>query len=207
MFQPIASGTPVRGECEWIDGKDIVAVPNVYLPDFASDPREALLRFGSQSQRARAPWFTEIKPLERCMVLPDVVTGIPSERHDAKLDYRALVASPAPMALLDGTSAHFHASDQTYWHVHIDNALGKNREGDATGVAMGRITDSYEERYYDKVREREYKRVVRTFEVPLAAQVIAHAVDQILFGRARALRFAAKAAARVQHHQLLGRWV
>lgn len=165
----------------WIEGKDIVAIPNVYLPDFLADPRDALLKFGCLPQRARAPWFTRIEPVDKCMVLPDMVSGPASERHDAKLDYRALVASPRATALLDGISPHFHASDAAYWHVHIDNALGKKREGDSAGIALGRISHSYEERATDHVG-REYRRVVRTFEIPLAAQVIAPIGDQIYLG-------------------------
>jgi hypothetical protein len=85
------------------------------------------------------------------MVLPDVVCGPASERHDQKLDYRALVASPKLTALLDGISPHFHASDEAYWHLAFDLSLGKKRQGDSAGVAMGRISHSCEERASDRV--------------------------------------------------------
>jgi hypothetical protein len=165
----------------WIDAADCVAVPAVYLPDFRSDPREALLKFGSLPQRARAPWFTQVGPIDECMLLPDVVCGPRSERHDVKLEYRSLVATTDETGLLDGISPHFHAADHAYWHVHIDNALGKRREGDSAGIAMGRVSHSYAERSVDDLR-REYVRIVRTFEVPLVAQVIAPVGDQIYLG-------------------------
>ncbi len=171
-------GIDASVEFVWIEGQDVVAVPNVYLPDFLANPRDALLKYGSQPQRSRAPWFTQVGPIDDCMILPDQVVGPRAERHDAKLDYRSLVAGPGETQLLEGLSEFFAATDEGYWHVHIDNALGKKRQGDSAGVALGRITTEYAERSIDDLR-REYVRYVKTYEVPLAAQVIAPVGDQI----------------------------
>ena len=51
-----ANPDPNAEDFIWIDAKDCVPVPNVYLPDFLADPRDALLKYGCQPQRARAPW-------------------------------------------------------------------------------------------------------------------------------------------------------
>src|SRR5262245_45521200 len=127
---PDSTSPPTTDEPVEIEstGRDIVPVPNIYLPDFLTDPRDALLKYGCRPQRARAPWFTQVGPINECMTLPDLICAPKSERHDAKLEFRALVATPDETTLLDGISPHFSARDRGYWHVHIDNALGKNRE-------------------------------------------------------------------------------
>ena len=112
------------------------------------------------------------------MILPDRVSGPAAELADSKVKYFHLVAAPDELTLLNGIDPHFYAVDEGYWHVHIDNALGKKREGDSAGIAMGRIGVSYEERAVDDVR-REYLRIVNTYEVPLVAQMKAQVGDQI----------------------------
>jgi hypothetical protein len=153
-------------------------VPALYYSEFRRDPRDSLLKYGAHPQRARMPWFTRVEPIEECMCLPDRVTGPAAELADAKIRYHTLVAAPDAMTLLNGIDQHFYSVDDGYWHVHIDNALGKNREGDAAGIAMGRIAYEYEERAVDDLR-REYLRIVKTYDVPLAAQIIAQPGDQI----------------------------
>ena len=162
----------------WVDGRDVIPVPVLYFSEFRRDPRDSLLKYGAHPQRARMPWFTRVEPIEDCMVLPDRVSGATAELADAKIRYHSLVAAPDAMTLLNGIDPHFYAVDNGYWHVHIDNALGKHRRGDSAGIAMGRIAHSYEERAIDDLR-REYVRVVKTYEVPLAAQIIAQPGDQI----------------------------
>jgi hypothetical protein len=38
VAEPISE--PINADCEWIQGKDVVAVPSLYLPEFLSDPRD-----------------------------------------------------------------------------------------------------------------------------------------------------------------------
>ena len=162
----------------WVDGRDVIPVPSLYYSEFRRDPRDSLLKFGAHPQRARAPWFTRVEPIEECMVLPDRVSGPTAEIADAKIKYMHLVAAPDELTLLNGIDPHFYSVDEGYWHVHIDNALGKDRRGDSAGIAMGRIVASYEERAVDDLR-RDYTRIVNTYEVPLAAQMKALVGDQI----------------------------
>jgi hypothetical protein len=170
--------TTAREEAVWIDAKDCIAVPSLYWADFARDPRDALLKFGAHPQRARTPWFTRVGPIDECMILPDRVSGPTAELADSKIKYFHLIAAPDELSLLNGIDPHFYAVDEGYWHVYIDNALGKKREGDSAGIAMGRIGVSYEERAVDDLR-REYVRIVNTYEVPLVAQMVAPVGDQI----------------------------
>jgi hypothetical protein len=156
----------------------VIAVPSLYYSEFRRDPRDSLLKFGAFPQRARAPWFTRVEPIEECMILPDRVSGPTSELADSKVKYFALIGAPDELTLLNGIDPHFYAVDEGFWHVHVDNALGKKREGDSAGIAMGRIVSSYEERAVDDLR-RDYLRIVNTYEVPLAAQIVAPVGDQI----------------------------
>lgn len=80
--------------------------------------------------------------------------------------------------MLEGLSPYFRSADDSYWHVSIDFALMKNRHGDAAGIAMGRIGQTYEEAGRGSAL-RPYSRIVRTYEVPLVAQIIAPLGDQI----------------------------
>ncbi len=171
-------GPPNDEEVTWIDGRDVIPVPSLYYSEFRRDPRDSLLKFGAHPQRARAPWFTRVEPITECMVLPDRVSGPTAELADGKLKYFHLVAAPDELTLLNGIDPHFYAVDEGYWHVHVDNALGKKREGDSAGIAMGRIASAYEERAVDDLR-REYLRIVNSYEVPLVAQIVAPVGDQI----------------------------
>jgi hypothetical protein len=165
-------------EVAWVDGRDVIPVPSLYYSEFRRDPRDSLLKFGAHPQRARAPWFTRVEPIEECMILPDRVSGPTAELADSKVKYFHLVAAPDELTLLNGIDPHFYAVDEGYWHVHIDNALGKDRRGDSAGIAMGRIAQSYEERAVDDLR-RDYIRIVNSYEVPLVAQMKAPVGDQI----------------------------
>jgi hypothetical protein len=69
----VANPEADREDAIWVEGRDVIAVPLVYQADFQRDPRDALLRYGAFPQRARAPWFTNVKPIEECMILPDQV--------------------------------------------------------------------------------------------------------------------------------------
>jgi hypothetical protein len=175
---PNGEQPPNEEEATWIDGRDVIPVPSLYFAEFRRDPRDSLLKFGGLPQRSRAPWFTRVEPIEECMVLPDRVSGPTAELADARIKYFSLVGAPDELTLLNGIDPHFYAVDEGYWHVHIDNALGKNREGDSAGIAMGRISHSYEERALDALR-RDYIRIVNTYEVPLVAQIVAPPSDQI----------------------------
>ena len=150
--------------------------------------------------------FTRVEgPIKECMTLLDVC-GSTAELADAKIKYFHLVAAPDELTLLNGIDPHFYAVDEGYWHVHIDNALGKDRRGDSAGIAIGRIAQSYEERAVDDLR-RDYLRIVNTYEVPLAAADEGAGRRSDLHQRDHPVRAAAQAAARLQHHVVLRRRV
>lgn len=161
-----------------IEGKDVIAIPQAYLSEFRKDPVDSLLKYGSLPQRARAPWFTDTAAIDRALVLPDQITGPGAVAPDPKVDHRSLVGSTDDFALLNGINPHFRSGDQGYWHVHVDLALNKKRHGDAAGIAMGRIAESYIEKSKNPLMEA-YERVVRSFEVPLVAQIVAPTGGQI----------------------------
>jgi hypothetical protein len=165
----------------YVEGKDVIAVPMAYHDEFIRDPIDALLKYGSLPQRAHAPWFTDVDAIDEMLQLPDMITGKGAVRLDAEATSLSLEAAPAEMSLLDGISEHFWAPDDSFWHVHVDLAQHKNRHGDAAGIAMGRIAHAYEEHVKDPVM-RDYERVVRSYEVPFAAQVVAPVGDQIYIG-------------------------
>jgi hypothetical protein len=142
---------------------------------------DSLLKYGSAPQRARAPWFTDVAAIIEAMLLPDQVVGPRSEQTDPKLDSRSLVGGRDEYSLIEGISPHFYAADAGYWHVHVDLALNKKRHGDAAGIAMGRIGSYFEELSRDPLMNT-YTRIVRHFEVPLVAQIIAPVGDQIYIG-------------------------
>lgn len=143
-----------------------------------------MLQYGSKPQRARLPWFTDVKAIDDALRLPDLVCGQTAERQIIRLsqrEYYALVAaSPSqyPTHLIDGISPQFVSTDDGYWHVHVDLAANKKRQGDAAGIAMGRISAEYEERVQDPLMG-SYLRLVRAYEVPLVAQIIAPVNDQV----------------------------
>jgi len=161
-----------------LDGTDIVPIPTAYLSDFRADPLSALLRFGCMAQRSRAPWFTDTKGIDECLILPDMICGPTAERVDGLIDYRALVASRNEFQMLEGISPLLRPLDESYWHVHVDLALNKKRHGDAAGLAMGRIVESNVERS-NSDRLQGYERVVNRYEIPLVAQIVAPSGDQI----------------------------
>lgn len=161
-----------------IRGKDVIAIPMGYFEEFRRDPLDALIKYGSQPMRSAAPWFTQVKPIDDAMRLPDQVTGPGSVSVNPKMDFRSLEASPEEGRLLSGIAPGFQAWDDGFWHVHVDLALNKKRHGDAAGFAMGRITDSYREKALDPL-QNAYERIVRHFEVPLVAQIVAPPGDQI----------------------------
>lgn len=166
---------------EYIEGKDVIAVPASYIDEFRRDPVDSLLKYGSLPQRAHAPWFTDVDAIDEMLQLPDMVTGAKATKLDPKSESLSLVADRHELTLLDGLSPHFFAPDDAFWHVHVDLALNKARHGDAAGIAMGRIAHSYTEtsRTPDMAN---YERVVATYEVPLAAQIVAPIGDQIYIG-------------------------
>jgi hypothetical protein len=149
-----------------------------YYADFVRDPIEGLLRFGSVPQRARAPWFTNTNAIDQALRLPDQIVGPQAVKLDPTSEHMSLEAAAQEFRLLGGLSPHFHATDESFWHVHVDLALHKARHGDAAGFAMGRIGQSYVEHAQDPLQQY-YERVVRTFDVPLAAQIVAPPGDQI----------------------------
>lgn len=137
-----------------------------------------MIKFGSTPQRAHAPWFTNVQHITRALVLPDVVTGPSSiPPTNSTLDYRSLEGSPDEFGLLDGISPHFRSNDNAYFHCHVDLALNRKR-GDAAGIAMGREIGSWVESGTDGLGVG-YQRIVRSYEVPLVAQIRAHSGDQI----------------------------
>jgi hypothetical protein len=173
----------------FVEGLDVIPIPVGYFREFRSDPLDALLKYGSLPMRARAPWFTNLKTIQTSLVLPDLVCGPKAELFDPTVGHRALIGAPyrendpgSATILLDGLAPNFVATDDGYWHVHLDLGLGKKRQGDAAGIAMGRITESYEERMLDPASGNEYKRAMRTYEVPLVAQILAPVSDQIYLG-------------------------
>jgi hypothetical protein len=156
-----------------------------YFREFKSDPLDSILKYGSLPQRSRSPWFTDLRAVESVLSLPDQVCGPRSERTDPLQPARSLVGAAykesepgSERSILDGLSPNFYCQDQYYWHVHIDLGLGKKRQGDAAGIAMGRIAESYAETGVGHDMRR-YQRIVRTYEVPLAAEIVAPVGDQI----------------------------
>ena len=167
-----------------VEGKDIIPIPMSYYDEFRRDPIDSLLKFGSLPQRSRAPWFTNVQTIEDALVLPDVVTGTSSVRTDPRHDYNSIEAQPVtrnPDALIDGLDPGFVSRDPSYWHVHVDLALNKKRHGDAAGIAMGRISHSYVERNRDSTSQ-VVERIVRSYDIPLVAQIVAPVGDQIYIG-------------------------
>lgn len=114
-------------------------------------------------------------------MLPDVVCGPGAVRASEKTDHLSLVAGTDEFALLSGLSPHWRSADDSYWHVHVDLALNKRRAGDAAGIAMGREVGQWVESGNDGLGVT-YERVVRQFEIPLAAQILAPTGDQIYIG-------------------------
>jgi hypothetical protein len=164
-----------------LEGRNVVAIPMTYYSDYRRDPIGAHLSFGTTPQRARLPWFTDTAKLDAALRLPDMVVGDGAEEQTIKatgIKYRAMVASPGQYGMLSALPSTFHATDDGYWHVHVDLAANKNRSGDAAGIALGRITGEFEERSNDPLMGG-YTRIVRIYEVPLAAQIIAPEGDQI----------------------------
>lgn len=174
-------------------GPTVVAVPTSYRPEFLRDAAGALLQYGSLPQRARMPFFTNAHDIDRALVLPDVVTGPRAAAlTTAEPDARTLVADRDVRALIDGLAPTFHAPpDGSFWHLSADLALNTKRHGDRAGVALGRIARSEIEWTEDPFGQR-YERVVRTFEVPLVAQIAAPPGDQIYLGAITRLVLALK---------------
>ena len=171
-----------------IEGRDVIAVPMTYYDEFRRDPIDSLLKYGSMPQRARAPWFTDVEIIKRSLYLPSQVTGPRSEeqilknaREDEAPNYRALVAAPDELALLDGISSTFADATGSYWHAHVDLALNKKRHGDAAGIAVGRISGEWEEVATDPLLGK-YRRVVKSYEIPLVAQILAPMGGQVYIG-------------------------
>lgn len=115
------------------------------------------------------------------MVLPDQVAGPRAEQVDPKVDGKSLVASPDEYSLIEGLSPYFHATNAAYYHVHVDLALNRKRHGDAAGIAMGRVVSYFKEVSQDPLMNN-YERIVRHFEVPLVAQIVAPVGGQIYIG-------------------------
>lgn len=162
-------------------GQNVIAIPDQYLSDFHRDASSALLQFGSTPQRAKQPWFGDAQAIDAVQLFPDQVCGPRSElvsRTDPPA--RCLVADKDVRALIDGLSSTFWPSpaDTSFWHVHVDLALNSDRTGDRAGIAMGRIAHVELETGTDALG-RAYERVLRTFEVPLAAQIAAPRGSQI----------------------------
>lgn len=164
-----------------IEGRDVIPIPIAYWDEFRRDPVDALIKFGSAPQRSRAPWFTNVETIERSLVLPDVVSGAASVTPTPTLDYKALEGSPDEFHLLNGISPHFQSTDDSMWHIHVDLALNKKRHGDAAGIAMGRVAGQWAERARDPL-QKTYERIVRIYEIPLVAQIVAPSGDQIYIG-------------------------
>jgi hypothetical protein len=164
-----------------IEGKDLIVVPMSYYDEFRRDPLDSMLKYGSLPQRARAPWFTDPGVIDRALMLPDQVVGPRSEQIDPKIASRSLVAASDEYSLIGGIAEYFRSVDNGYWHVHVDLALNKKRHGDAAGIAMGRIVSYAEETSTDPLMN-SYTRIVRGYEVPLVAQIVAPAGGQIYIG-------------------------
>lgn len=165
-------------------GANVIAVPTQYHPEFRRDPQGAMLHFGSQPQRARMPYFSDATAITDAMVLPDQVCGPRSRAVDlTDPPSRCLVADRDVRSLMDGLADTFMApvADESFWHVHVDGALNTDGSGDRAGFAMGRIAHIEVERGED-ILEQRYERVVRTFEIPLAAQIAAPPGSQIQLG-------------------------
>lgn len=159
----------------------IIAIPMGYLAEFRRNPADAMIRYGSEPQRAHSPWFTNVSAIDRAMCLPDQVCGPRAELLDPENEWRSVVAGKDIERMLEALSPHFRSADDSLWHVHVDFALNKDRHGDAAGLAMARISDSYEERG-SSPGMRGYVRMVRTYDVPLVMQLIAPLSDQIYLG-------------------------
>ncbi len=170
------------------DKGTVIAVPALYLSDFRKDPAGSLLQFGSLPQRARMPYFTNVKAIDAALSLPDVVTGSASRLmytpDDNQPPARTLVADPGKRSLIDGLADTFRAPDDgSYWHVAFDLALNTKRHGDRAGFALGRIGRSWiETEPSPQNPDVNIQRVVRVFEVPLVAQVAAPVGEQIYLG-------------------------
>lgn len=166
----------------------VIAVPKLYQSDFQKDPAGSLLQFGSLPQRARMPYFTNVAKIDEALTLPDVVCGPTATRLYTPKDGRpaalSLVADPGPRSLISGLSDTFRAPDDgSYWHVAFDMALHSKRHGDRAGFALGRIGRSWIERETSPDNpELSIDRIVRTFEVPLVAQIAAPIGEQIYLG-------------------------
>lgn len=108
----------------------MVPVPNAYLPDFAADPRDALMKFGSQAQRARAPWFTQVKPITEFGPLPDPnAIGVPRVRSATPSTSGIYpLLTPLPVGehtiYFTGTFDEFGTSIDTTYHVTITSKGG-----------------------------------------------------------------------------------
>lgn len=165
-------------------GANVIPVPAQYLPEFRRDPAGAMLHFGSTSQRARMPFFGDAGAITAAMVLPDQVCGPRAHSTDIAVPPTFhLVAERDVRALMDGLATTFLAppGDESYWHVHVDGALNTEGTGDRAGIAMARIAHTEVEHGENKLEQR-YERIVRTFDVPLAAQIAAPAGQQIQLG-------------------------
>ena len=157
---------------------DVIAVPTQYLAEFERDAVDALLKYGSMPQRARKPWFTDVTKIDAAMRLPDVVVGEAAEQVNPKIDYRTLIGASDAGTMLAGISETFRSDGQSIYHAHVDLSLGKKREGDAAGIAVGRISEDYIEKARDPLMNL-YERIVRAFEVPFVAQIVAPVGGQI----------------------------
>lgn len=164
-----------------VEGKDVVAIPSAYLDEFTRDPVDSLLKYGSLPQRAHAPYFTSVESIDEALQLPDMICGSGATKLDPASESMSLQAGRGEQDLLNGVSPHFWAPDDSFWHVHVDLAQHKNRHGDAAGIAVGRISHSFEERSVDP-NMRPYQRIVKSYEIPLAAQIVAPIGDQIYIG-------------------------
>ena len=169
-------------------GPEVLAVPSVYLSEFLRSPADALLQYGSAPQRAKSPFFTATGDIDAALVLPDRVTGPGSEALEQPQNSipegweapRTLIAHRDPRALMDGLDPEFYApADGSLWHVAYDLALNTRRKGDRAGFAIARIADVVVETDRDPASGSRYERVMRTFEVPLVAQIAAPVDQQI----------------------------
>lgn len=138
-------------------------------------------------QRARMPYFTNVKDIDESLVLPDMVVGRMTETfgtQDPAWPWRTLIAGRDHRSLISGISDTFFAPDDgSFWHAAFDLALNSKRHGDRAGFALGRIGRSWVERETDPLNpDQTYERVMRTFEIPLVAQIAAPVGEQIYLG-------------------------
>jgi len=131
----------------FVPGRDVIAVPMAYFSEFVRDPVDALLKFGSQAQRARSPWYTMPERIREACSLPSLVAGeLAVPRYDSHGGtWMAAEAHPDEDRLLGALAGETdrHRSDWrgAPWHVHVDPGLHRGRKGDAAGLAVGRILD------------------------------------------------------------------